>query len=255
MSVAEIRWFPGDGEWHCLFCGGWNNSKTGSLLICRQCRCVMPPETGATRPPCPHCSGYSPLEYPYCGCCGTPNSEGHIPPWFCIACGKKHTDWAYPRICHKGCEAIQPDGKEIGYCYRCQSECYVGAFCGRCGASTQPTLVEPSAPAEIPPSAPSAATPVQPALRWYPEMLGAVARYLSLLAHQTNLRDYPLPGDLKGEYDQWFDGGAVKRHTGTTFFGFSDGAFANVHNQEPIEATVYLPDGTAFRIGQFRDDD
>lgn len=55
-------------------------------------------------------------------------------------------------------------------------------------------------------------------------VLESIARMLSLMAAQPNLRSQPLPSDRPGRFTQWFDGGAVNTVTGYTVFEFNDGS-------------------------------
>jgi len=50
---------------------------------------------------------------------------------------------------------------------------------------------------------------------------------LGLMENQPNARRTPQPGDLPGQFDIWFDGGASITHTGThTEYEFADGTRA-----------------------------
>lgn len=56
-----------------------------------------------------------------------------------------------------------------------------------------------------------------------------VIRILGLIAGQPNARRFPRPGDIEGNYDQWFDGGAWRANTGgPTEFHFAGGDRASV---------------------------
>ena len=57
---------------------------------------------------------------------------------------------------------------------------------------------------------------------------GDVALILQLIATMPNQRSRPLPSDLPGEFDLWFDGGACNFVTGNTDYRFSDGTRASV---------------------------
>ncbi len=80
-----------------------------------------------------------------------------------------------------------------------------------------------------------------------PGALSDVARILRMMAELPNARNAPLPGDVPGDergpYEQWFDGGAMRGITGgPTYWWFVDGARAtSVMLHLGIEIT--LPDG------------
>jgi hypothetical protein len=75
-----------------------------------------------------------------------------------------------------------------------------------------------------------------------------LARILSLLAGQDAQRRRPLPGDLPGDFDAWFDGGAVRYLTSLTEYHFADGSRASVHDLAPTKLQVELPDGALATI-------
>jgi len=51
-----------------------------------------------------------------------------------------------------------------------------------------------------------------------------VARILLAIATPPNRREEANPGDLSGNFDFWFDGGAARTITGWTEYEFEDGA-------------------------------
>jgi hypothetical protein len=106
-----------------------------------------------------------------------------------------------------------------------------------------------------PPAAPDGPDPVKAAdpriSRW---ALGIrLAEVLRSVADPPNRRLRPLPGDRKGLFDFWFDGGAAVGITGGgTTFQFDDGAVAQgpyrMRRDEPWTMRVRLGDGTRILI-------
>ncbi len=50
-----------------------------------------------------------------------------------------------------------------------------------------------------------------------------VAEILAIIAAPPNRRLEPAAGDLAGDFDFWFDGGAGRTHTGSQHYFFADG--------------------------------
>ena len=84
--------------------------------------------------------------------------------------------------------------------------------------------------------------------------LETVARVLNLIVRPPNKRTSPEPGDLEGNYDYWFDGGACRFDTGSTRYDFSDGTVAwGGSCMDPKHlATVEYPDGKLVTVIQTR---
>lgn len=81
-----------------------------------------------------------------------------------------------------------------------------------------------------------------------------VARILGTIAAPPNLRSHPIPGDLSGRFDKWFDGGAVRIDTGVCTYQFADGTKVWVGAPLPwLSVTISFPDGRQVRIEQQRD--
>lgn len=49
-----------------------------------------------------------------------------------------------------------------------------------------------------------------------------IARVLNLIAHPPNFRIRPIEGDLAGDFNAWFDGGAIHIDTGSKRYFFTD---------------------------------
>lgn len=74
--------------------------------------------------------------------------------------------------------------------------------------------------------------------------LDILAQKLSLIASRPNSRGRPKQDDLNGDYDEWFDGGAIRFYTGATEFFFSDGLSAKVPLCAGANFSVDFPDGS-----------
>ena len=72
----------------------------------------------------------------------------------------------------------------------------------------------------------------------------AVARILITIANPANLRSQRRPGDLDGDFDKWFDGGALKVVTGWTEYHFANGARAVVPTTPRPRVDITLPEGS-----------
>ena len=78
----------------------------------------------------------------------------------------------------------------------------------------------------------------------------SVAEVLRCIATRPNKRDRPIPGDLPGKFDFWFDGGAARIITGWTEYEFTNGTRAIVGVLEGLSVTVSFPDGARVRVTQ-----
>lgn len=82
---------------------------------------------------------------------------------------------------------------------------------------------------------------------------GDVAAALRTIAAPPDARSRPRPGDLDGEYDQWFDGGAIRIGTGVTTYVFASGVQASVAASVPfLSVVIRFPDGTVVNVQQQR---
>ncbi|MFQ5694368.1 MAG: hypothetical protein ACE5HB_00095 [Terriglobia bacterium] len=77
-----------------------------------------------------------------------------------------------------------------------------------------------------------------------------VARVLNLIAAPPNLRNHPQTGDIQGNYDAWFDGGAICYITGYTEYKFSDGTRAIVIVVPQLSVTIEFADGARVSVVQ-----
>lgn len=78
-----------------------------------------------------------------------------------------------------------------------------------------------------------------------------VAHVLELIADQPHRRSSAGTGDLPGQFDYWFDGGAAKIETGYVTYRFVDGTKAVVGNPIPaLSLWIDFPDGARVRVQQ-----
>lgn len=78
-----------------------------------------------------------------------------------------------------------------------------------------------------------------------------VAGVLELICAVPNKRDKPLPGDLEGRFDFWFDGGASIEMTGWRRYQFRDGVVAEVGSCNPVlDVSICFPDGRRVHVQQ-----
>lgn len=80
-----------------------------------------------------------------------------------------------------------------------------------------------------------------------------VARILSVIASPPNRRKKPLAGDMEGEFDEWFDGGAVRFITGKTEYHFSDGTRAAVGVFDYLAVIIIFSNGDTVEVTQTRE--
>lgn len=79
----------------------------------------------------------------------------------------------------------------------------------------------------------------------------AVASVLQSICAVPNKRAKPLPGDLEGRFDSWFDAGACIVMTGWNRYEFRDGVVADVGSCVPVlSVTIRLPGGGRVDIQQ-----
>ena len=83
-----------------------------------------------------------------------------------------------------------------------------------------------------------------------PADLREVARILSLVADPPNRRARPAHGDLQGDHDEWFDGGAIAHVTGYTDYDFADGSRATVHVLPRLLIDIKLAAGACVGVEQ-----
>jgi len=85
--------------------------------------------------------------------------------------------------------------------------------------------------------------------RRVPERL--VADVLKLIANEPQRRSAAVAGDLPGQFDYWFDGGAAKIETGYIVYRFVDGTTAVVGNPIPLlSISIEFTNGSRVRVQQ-----
>src|SRR5436190_19888182 len=89
-----------------------------------------------------------------------------------------------------------------------------------------------------------------------PRELGLDAsRVLSLISLQPNRRKQPNPGDVPGEFDHWFDGGACRYTTGVTESVFLDGTEASTPVLPRYRVFITFADGSELSVSQVLPED
>ena len=79
----------------------------------------------------------------------------------------------------------------------------------------------------------------------------AVAEVLTLLSTRPNSRDRPIPGDLDGPFDFWFDGGSARIQTGWVEYALTDGTRVTVGAPVPaLSIVIDFPNGCRVRVQQ-----
>jgi len=79
-------------------------------------------------------------------------------------------------------------------------------------------------------------------------VMAQVGKMLTLMSAPPRYRTSSIEGDLRGDYDGWFDGGAVKIDTGVTTYTFEDGARARTGSWLATSMDITLADGSAVTV-------
>lgn len=80
-----------------------------------------------------------------------------------------------------------------------------------------------------------------------------VAEILAIIAAPPNRRLEPAAGDLAGDFDFWFDGGAGRTHTGSQHYFFADGTQAHLVFPAPwLNLNIVFPNGEIVDVAQRR---
>jgi hypothetical protein len=78
-----------------------------------------------------------------------------------------------------------------------------------------------------------------------------VEEILRCIVAPPNRRETPTEGDLQGEFDFWFDGGAYLPMTGSSEYVFANGIRARVAGPVPwLNIEILFPDGRRVDIQQ-----
>ena len=86
------------------------------------------------------------------------------------------------------------------------------------------------------------------------EVMLQVGRILTLMSELPDQREEPHEGDLQGNFDWWFDGGAVKHDTGLSTYHFADGAKAITGTSLALGVSIELPDGRIIVVSERKND-
>ena len=81
-----------------------------------------------------------------------------------------------------------------------------------------------------------------------PDVISKVGRVLTLMSAPPNHRNSPLAHDVRGDFDIWFDGGAVKHETGFSTWTFTDGTTATIIVSPRIGVSITLAGGRAICV-------
>jgi len=121
-----------------------------------------------------------------------------------------------------------------------------GWICLRCGRFNTRTLVCAECGSRlIEPQDTPKATPLKQRVS-----VEQVARILASISAPPNLRNRRQLGDIEGDYDKWFDGGAIRIVTGYTVYEFEDGSRAVVDFLPSLSVTIEFVDGTRVTVLQ-----
>ena len=82
------------------------------------------------------------------------------------------------------------------------------------------------------------------------QIMAEVARILILMTAPPHPRHRPLEQDLKGNFDVWFDGGAVKHDTGISRYAFANGSSASTGTSLDFGVGITLPNGRRISVAE-----
>ena len=131
----------------------------------------------------------------------------------------------------------------VAVCSIChQAHLWDARFCPNCGA-----------PVEVNKEAEEGGTRLQaePAFDLTKQVsLIEVAQILHTIATLPNRRTRPQEGDLEGDYDEWFDGGAVRHVTGYNVYEFRNGVRATWDVLPHLSVSIELANGARIGVKQ-----
>jgi hypothetical protein len=87
------------------------------------------------------------------------------------------------------------------------------------------------------------------------QIMAEVARILTLMTTEPHPRQRPLEHDLKGNFDIWFDGGAVKHDTGISTYVFANGSGASTGSSRQVQVGITLPSGRTISVAEVHSSD
>lgn len=77
-----------------------------------------------------------------------------------------------------------------------------------------------------------------------------VVNVLNVIAEPPNRRARPQDGDLEGDYDEWFDGGAIRHVTGYDVYEFQGGVRVTWDVRPHLSITIELVNGSRISVKQ-----
>ena len=75
-----------------------------------------------------------------------------------------------------------------------------------------------------------------------------VGRILTLIGARPNARRRPRPGDVTGDFDLWFDGGALRTRDGVQSYQLGDGTKITRAPGDRLALDIELPGGERIRV-------
>ncbi len=75
-----------------------------------------------------------------------------------------------------------------------------------------------------------------------------ISRVLWSIHAPPNRRERPLDGDLPGDFDFWFDGGACRMVTGSTQYSFGDGTTVSVGVLPYVHVHIRFSSGEVVQV-------
>ena len=79
-----------------------------------------------------------------------------------------------------------------------------------------------------------------------------IAQVMQIVATLPNRRNKPISGDISGEFDFWFDGGACRIITGCNEYDLADGTRVTVETIPVLSVTIQFSNGSHVKIQQDR---
>jgi hypothetical protein len=189
-------------------------------------------------------------------CASTSDLDARSKQWHCIYCGWRCDEPLNDSVCMQ-CSRRRPfAGEELTrvQCGACaQWNLAIAVYCEWCG-TRRSVSSEFSQDKIMAPSSPSSSTVVDMDLREkFQRRIDerAVAEILHWIATVPNRREKPIPGDVPGAFDFWFDGGAGKEETGYVEYRFTNGARATVGAPIPaLSVTIHFANGSRVKVQQ-----
>ena len=77
-----------------------------------------------------------------------------------------------------------------------------------------------------------------------------IAHVMQIVATLPNRRNEPISGDISGEFDFWFDGGACRIITGCNEYDLADGTRVTGATIPVLSVTIQFSNGSRVKIQQ-----